>query len=47
MSELASESVSLRALSLDVLRVQEGWIAEVTTFDPDVFARFELPAVLG
>ena len=36
-----------RALALDVLRVEDGRIAEVTTFSPDLFGRFDLPAVLG
>ncbi len=35
-----------RALSLDVLRVEHGLIAEITTFAPDVFGRFDLPDVL-
>ncbi len=42
-----TDESEFRALSLDVLRVQEGWISEVTTFGPDMFARFELPPLLG
>jgi len=36
-----------RALSLDVLRVEDGLIAEITTFGPDLFGRFGLPDVLA
>jgi RNA polymerase sigma-70 factor (TIGR02960 family) len=35
-----------RAMSLDVLRVEDGLIAEITTFGPDLFGRFGLPDVL-
>ena len=34
------------ALSVDVLRIEDGAIAEVTTFGPDTFPLFGLPAVL-
>ena len=34
------------ALSVDVLRIEDGVIAEVTTFGPDKFPLFGLPAVL-
>jgi RNA polymerase sigma-70 factor, ECF subfamily len=36
-----------RALSLDVLRIENGLIAEITTFGPAVFGWFGLPDVLG
>ncbi len=36
-----------RALSLDVLRIEDGLVAEVTTFDPALFGRFGLPDVLA
>ena len=35
-----------RAMALDVLRVEDGLIAEITTFRPDLFGRFGLPDVL-
>ena len=35
-----------RPLALDALRIVEGEIAEITTFPPDVFAAFGLPAEL-
>ena len=35
-----------RAFKIDVLRVEGGRIAEITTFDPGLFAAFGLPAVL-
>jgi RNA polymerase sigma-70 factor, ECF subfamily len=35
-----------RALALDVLRIEEGAVAEVTTFVPDVFPAFGLPQTL-
>ncbi len=35
-----------RGLSLDVLRVEDGLIAEMTTFGPEVFSAFDLPATL-
>jgi RNA polymerase sigma-70 factor, ECF subfamily len=34
------------ALAIDVLRIEEGEIAEITTFDADLFAAFGLPAKL-
>jgi RNA polymerase sigma-70 factor, ECF subfamily len=36
---------TFRALSLDVLRVVEGEIAEITTFEPDLFGFFGLPEI--
>jgi RNA polymerase sigma-70 factor (ECF subfamily) len=35
-----------RALALDVLRIEDGAVAEVTTFAPDVFPAFGLPPTL-
>ena len=35
-----------RALAVDVLRIQEGAIAEIVTFDPSVFPSLELPETL-
>lgn len=35
-----------RAFKLDVLRVVEGRIAEITTFGPMLFAQFGLPETL-
>jgi ketosteroid isomerase-like protein len=35
-----------RAFKLDVLRVRGAEIAEITTFTPELFSRFGLPAVL-
>ena len=37
---------AFRAFKLDVLRVRDGRIAEVTTFDATLFAAFGLPEVL-
>ena len=34
-------------LALDVLRIQEGTIAEIVTFGPEVFAAFNLPAAVA
>jgi RNA polymerase sigma-70 factor (ECF subfamily) len=36
-----------RASNLDVLRIEDGLIAEITTFDPGVFVAFGLPVELG
>lgn len=36
-----------RAFKLDVMRVEDGLIAEITTFGPDLFDVFELPMVLS
>jgi RNA polymerase sigma-70 factor (ECF subfamily) len=36
-----------RAFKLDVMRVEDGLIAEITTFGPDLFDAFELPMVLS
>jgi hypothetical protein len=35
-----------RAFKLDVLRVEDGAIAEITTFSCDLFPAFGLPATL-
>ena len=35
------------ALAMDVLRIEEGAIAEILTFGPDVFGAFELPPTLA
>ena len=35
-----------RAFKLDVLRIQDGLIAEITTFGPALFPAFGLPEVL-
>jgi len=35
-----------QAQVLDVLRVEEGTIVEITSFDPGLFTRFGLPPVL-
>ena len=35
-----------RAFKLDVLRVEDGAIAEITTFGPDLFPQFGLPETL-
>jgi RNA polymerase sigma-70 factor (ECF subfamily) len=36
-----------RAFTLDVLRIADGKVAEITTFDADLFPAFDLPAVLA
>jgi RNA polymerase sigma-70 factor (TIGR02960 family) len=36
-----------RAFKLDVLRIEGGAIAEITTFGPELFPRFGLPLTLG
>jgi len=35
-----------RALALDVLRIEDGAVAEITTFVPDLFPAFDLPPTL-
>jgi RNA polymerase sigma-70 factor (ECF subfamily) len=35
-----------RAFKLDVVRFEDGLVAEITTFGPELFAAFELPEVL-
>jgi RNA polymerase sigma-70 factor, ECF subfamily len=35
-----------RQMAIDVLRIEEGQVAEIVTFPPDVFPAFELPAKL-
>ena len=36
-----------QALAIDVLRIEEGQIAEVFTFGPQLFPAFGLPAMLS
>jgi RNA polymerase sigma-70 factor (ECF subfamily) len=36
-----------QALALDILRIEEGLVAEIVTFGPDVFASFGLPETLA
>ena len=36
-----------RPLAIDVLRVQDGVVTEIVTFDGALFDRFDLPATLG
>jgi RNA polymerase sigma-70 factor (ECF subfamily) len=36
-----------RAFKLDVMRIEGGTIAEITTFNADLFPAFGLPAELG
>jgi RNA polymerase sigma-70 factor (TIGR02960 family) len=38
---------AFRAFKIDVLRVEDGRIAEITTFNPDLFEAFGLDPVLG
>jgi RNA polymerase sigma-70 factor (ECF subfamily) len=42
----APGDIEFRALALDVLRVEGGAIAEITAFEPHLFAAFGLPLVL-
>jgi hypothetical protein len=35
-----------RPMALDVIRIEEGVIAEITTFPPELFPAFGLPAAL-
>jgi RNA polymerase sigma-70 factor (TIGR02960 family) len=42
----AREEAEYRAFKLDVLRVRDGLIAEITTFDARLFPQFGLPPVL-
>jgi RNA polymerase sigma-70 factor (ECF subfamily) len=44
---LRSGDSEYRALAIDVLRIEEGALAEVTTFGPDVFPAFGLPPTLS
>ena len=37
---------AFRPLAIDVLRLEDGLVADITTFDGGVFARFGLPASL-
>ena len=43
---LAKGDSVYRAMTLDVLRIEDGVITEITTFAPDVFDAFRLPQVL-
>jgi RNA polymerase sigma-70 factor (ECF subfamily) len=36
-----------RAFKVDVLRIEDGEIAEITTFGPNLLAAFDLPVTLG
>jgi hypothetical protein len=40
-------STGFRAFKIDVLRMVDGAIAEITTFGPKLFPAFDLPAVLA
>ena len=42
----APGDATYRAFKLDVLRVVDGRIAEITTFGPALFAQFGLPETL-
>jgi RNA polymerase sigma-70 factor (ECF subfamily) len=42
---LAPGDDTYRALSLDVLRIVDGEIAEITTFEPELFSYFGLPEI--
>jgi RNA polymerase sigma-70 factor (TIGR02960 family) len=44
---LAPDDSAYRAFKLDVLRIDSGKIAEVTTFDPGLFPAFGLPPTLS
>ena len=37
---------AFRAFKFDVLRIRDGAIAEITTFGPELFPVFDLPATL-
>jgi RNA polymerase sigma-70 factor (ECF subfamily) len=43
----APGDTEFRAFKLDVLRLRGDKIAEITTFDPQLFPQFGLPAILG
>ena len=43
---LHSADTSYRAMALDVLQIEEGLIAEVVTFGPEVFPAFALPLTM-
>jgi RNA polymerase sigma-70 factor (ECF subfamily) len=43
----APGETQFRAFKLDVIRVQDGLIAEVTTFNADLFEAFGLPGTLA
>ena len=43
----ARRDASYRAFKLDVLRIEDGAIAEITTFGAALFPQFGLPETLG
>jgi hypothetical protein len=43
---LHSGDTTYRAMALDVLQIEEGIIAEVVTFGPEVFPAFALPLTM-
>ena len=38
---------AFRAFAIDVLRIEDGEIAEITAFEPDLFPAFGLPLTLA
>jgi hypothetical protein len=42
----APDDDAFRAFKLDVVRLRDGAVAEITTFDERLFAAFGLPAIL-
>jgi hypothetical protein len=38
---------TLRALALEVLRIEDGLITEIVVFPPDSFPAFRLPMMMG
>ena len=44
---LRKGDATYRAMALDVLRIEEGSIAEIVTFGPDVFGAFRLPPTMS
>ena len=38
--------LTLAALAVDVLRIEEGMISEIVTFGPEVFGSLDLPITL-
>ena len=43
---LHSGDVTYRAMAVDVVRIEDGVIAEIVTFGPDVFPAFALPLTM-
>jgi RNA polymerase sigma-70 factor (ECF subfamily) len=41
------KDTEFRAFKLDVIRMEDGLVAEVTTFGPSLFPAFGLPPVLA